>query len=61
MDNRDNDDVIVQSWHKNVDAWTKAIRSAEIHSRVTVTDAAIVNAVVAEAPELAAKVGWGEL
>ncbi|WP_339676721.1 class I SAM-dependent methyltransferase [uncultured Zhongshania sp.] len=60
MDNRDNDDVIVQSWHKNVDAWTKAIRSAEIHSRVTVTDAAIVNAVVAEAPELVLDLGCGE-
>ncbi|WP_373078346.1 class I SAM-dependent methyltransferase [Zhongshania sp.] len=52
--------AILSSWHKNVDAWTKAVRQAEIASRVAVTDAAIVNAVVAQGPKTVLDIGCGE-
>ena len=54
------EDAIVHSWHKNVNAWTSAVRGAEIRSRVTVTNAAIVNAVVAKAPKRVLDLGCGE-
>lgn len=60
MDDKHYEDAIVSSWHKNVDAWTSAVRGAEIASRVTVTDAAIVNAVVAQAPVSVLDLGCGE-
>lgn len=60
MDDSRYEDAIVRSWHKNVDAWTSAVRGAEISSRVTVTDAAIVNAVVAQAPKSVLDLGCGE-
>ncbi|WP_269620088.1 class I SAM-dependent methyltransferase [Zhongshania sp. BJYM1] len=60
MDDSNFEDAIVSSWHKNVDAWTSAVRGAEIASRVTVTDAAIVNAVVAQAPKSVLDLGCGE-
>lgn len=60
MNDKSYEDAIVNSWHKNVEAWTNAVRDAQISSRVTVTDAAIVNAVVARAPTSVLDLGCGE-
>ncbi|MFT7404547.1 class I SAM-dependent methyltransferase [Zhongshania sp.] len=60
MNDKAYEDAIVKSWYKNVDAWTNAVRDAQISSRVTVTDAAIVNAVVARSPASVLDLGCGE-
>ncbi|GJL52175.1 MAG: hypothetical protein NPIRA01_34020 [Nitrospirales bacterium] len=51
---------IVDSWKKNVQPWISAICENEIASRVLVTNAAIVEAVVTQAPHSVLDVGCGE-
>ncbi len=57
---RDSDSDIVHSWHRNVEAWTHAVREGRIESRVTVTDQAIVDAVCGSAPRSVLDIGCGE-
>ncbi|GJL64347.1 MAG: hypothetical protein NPIRA04_30010 [Nitrospirales bacterium] len=54
------DEQIVDSWKKNVQPWITAIRENEIASRVLVTNAAIVEAVVKQTPQSVLDVGCGE-
>jgi 2-polyprenyl-3-methyl-5-hydroxy-6-metoxy-1,4-benzoquinol methylase len=60
MDDPRKEAAILLSWQKNVDAWTQAVRHSEITSRVAVTDAAIVNAIIAQGSETVLDVGCGE-
>jgi SAM-dependent methyltransferase len=52
--------AIVESWHKNAKPWTRAVRNAEIPSRVGATDRAIVEAVLATDPSSVLDLGCGE-
>lgn len=54
------DQQILVSWHKNVRPWVKAVRNGEIASRVEVTNAAIINAIVSRKPATVLDVGCGE-
>jgi 2-polyprenyl-3-methyl-5-hydroxy-6-metoxy-1,4-benzoquinol methylase len=54
------DEKVLNSWHKNADAWTRAVRDKAIESRKLVTDAAIVDAVRALAPASMLDIGCGE-
>ena len=60
MEDQGREAAIISSWQKNVDAWTRAVRQSEIASRVAVTDAAIINAVVAQGPKSVLDLGCGE-
>ncbi len=54
------DASIIDSWSRNTDPWTAAVRGGEIESRVLVTNAAIVDAVRARSPRLGVDLGCGE-
>jgi 2-polyprenyl-3-methyl-5-hydroxy-6-metoxy-1,4-benzoquinol methylase len=54
------DAKIIDSWHTNATPWTDAIRREQIESRRLVTNAAVVDAVVARAPTSALDIGCGE-
>ncbi|BDT59747.1 hypothetical protein MasN3_32410 [Massilia varians] len=54
------DASIIDSWSRNTDPWTAAVRGGEIGSRVLVTNAAIVDAVRAYAPATGVDLGCGE-
>jgi len=54
------DAKIIESWKKNAEPWTRAIRAQAIASRRLVTDRAIVDAVMATTPESALDLGCGE-
>ena len=51
---------ILESWHKNAQAWTVAVRARQIESRRLVTDRAIVDAVMERAPRSLLDLGCGE-
>lgn len=51
---------IVDSWLKNTDPWTLAVRRGEIESRTLVTNHAIIDAVRSRAPRTAIDIGCGE-
>ncbi|GLQ52034.1 class I SAM-dependent methyltransferase [Dyella flava] len=51
---------ILESWHKNADAWTHTVRHGHIESRRLVTDRAIIDAVLAGRPRSALDLGCGE-
>jgi SAM-dependent methyltransferase len=51
---------IVDSWRKNADAWTAAVRERRIESRALVTDRAIVDAVLSRSPRSVLDLGCGE-
>lgn len=57
---RDHHEQLQLSWQANADAWTAAVRERRIESRRLVTDAAIVQAVVALAPKRVLDIGCGE-
>jgi 2-polyprenyl-3-methyl-5-hydroxy-6-metoxy-1,4-benzoquinol methylase len=57
---RNHDAEILQSWHRNAEAWTRAVRDALIESRRQATDAAIIEAVVDTKPRTVLDVGCGE-
>ncbi|MDB5907551.1 MAG: SAM-dependent methyltransferase [Massilia sp.] len=44
------DTRIVDSWLKNTDPWTSAVRRGEIESRTLITNQAIIDAVRSRAP-----------
>jgi 2-polyprenyl-3-methyl-5-hydroxy-6-metoxy-1,4-benzoquinol methylase len=54
------DDEIVASWVANADAWTRAVRSSLIPSRVAGTDQAILEAVRRHRPRTVLDAGCGE-
>ena len=54
------DAKVVDSWRKNAEPWTTAVRERQIESRRLVTDAAIVQAVLSVAPRRVLDVGCGE-
>jgi 2-polyprenyl-3-methyl-5-hydroxy-6-metoxy-1,4-benzoquinol methylase len=51
---------IIDSWSKNTDPWTAAVRSGEIESRTLVTNQAIIDAVRSRSPRTAIDIGCGE-
>ena len=55
-----NDENIVNSWSRNADPWTAAVRGGEIRSRTLVTNQAIVAAVTSRVPRTAIDIGCGE-
>ncbi|MES2758846.1 MAG: class I SAM-dependent methyltransferase [Pseudomonadota bacterium] len=55
-----NDKRVIDSWSKNTDPWTAAVRSGEIESRRLVTNQAIVDAVRSYSPGSAIDIGCGE-
>ena len=57
---RDHGEQLKLSWQANADAWTAAVRERRVESRRLVTDAAIVQAVLALAPKRVLDVGCGE-
>ena len=54
------DRSIVESWHANAAAWTRAVRSNAIDSRRLVTDQAILDAIDAHEPHSVLDLGCGE-
>lgn len=54
------DEKIVDSWTKNAEPWTVAVRDGQIESRRLVTNQAIVEAVLSRAPRSVLDVGCGE-
>lgn len=54
------DAAIINSWSKNTDPWTAAVRAGEIESRTLVTNQAILDAVRSRAPQSALDIGCGE-
>ena len=54
------DTTVIDSWHRNAEPWTAAIRNGEIESRTLVTNAAIVDTVRAYTPQTAVDLGCGE-
>jgi 2-polyprenyl-3-methyl-5-hydroxy-6-metoxy-1,4-benzoquinol methylase len=54
------DAKIIDSWNKNVAAWTMAVRSGEIESRELITNDAIVDAVLSRTPASVLDLGCGE-
>jgi len=52
--------TLLQSWHHNAQAWIEAIRTGAIESRQTVTDQAILLAVLSRQPERVLDLGCGE-
>ncbi|WP_306396380.1 methyltransferase domain-containing protein [Telluria beijingensis] len=54
------DAAILESWSHNAEPWTAAVRGGEIETRKLVTDAAIVDAVRAQAPRSGVDLGCGE-
>ena len=56
----DREKEILDSWRDNAAPWIKAVRNGEIKSRETVTNAAIIAAVLNAAPKRVLDVGCGE-
>lgn len=54
------DAAVLSAWHENAAPWTEAVRAGHIASRVQVTDQAIVQAVLRQAPQRALDLGCGE-
>lgn len=54
------DDKIVQSWNKNANPWTIAVRENQIESRTLVTNRAIIDAVLSRLPHTVLDIGCGE-
>lgn len=52
--------TLLQSWHHNAQAWIEAIRTGAIESRLTVTDQAMLLAVLSRQPERVLDLGCGE-
>ena len=54
------DQKIIDSWKNNAHPWVVAVRMNEIESRLLVTNTAIIDVVLAQAPETVLDVGCGE-
>ncbi|MBM3726163.1 MAG: class I SAM-dependent methyltransferase [Acidobacteria bacterium] len=53
-------EVIVESWRRNAELWTRAVREQAIASRAAVTDEAVVRAVLRHQPARVLDCGCGE-
>lgn len=51
---------IIDSWKKNALPWVAAVRMGEIESRLLVTNKAITDAILAQAPKTVLDIGCGE-
>lgn len=51
---------ILASWQKNARPWVDAVRGNEIDSRVTVTNQAIIDAILQRSPDRVLDIGCGE-
>ena len=60
MSPSDDEQKILNSWHKNVTPWVRAIQEQQIESRRLVTDFEIVNAVTSLSANSALDIGCGE-
>ncbi|WP_165856886.1 class I SAM-dependent methyltransferase [Marinobacter sp. JSM 1782161] len=60
MAHGDPESRILSSWKTNASAWIRAVREHEIASRETVTNQAIVNAILTLQPRLVLDAGCGE-
>lgn len=56
----DNEQHILDCWHRNAEPWVDAVRNDEIASRVLATNRAIESAIVATQPASVIDVGCGE-
>jgi 2-polyprenyl-3-methyl-5-hydroxy-6-metoxy-1,4-benzoquinol methylase len=54
------DAKIIDSWQKNAEPWTDAVREHQIESRRLITNQAILDAILARAPHTALDIGCGE-
>jgi 2-polyprenyl-3-methyl-5-hydroxy-6-metoxy-1,4-benzoquinol methylase len=54
------DTQIIDSWYKNAEPWTIAVREKQIESRLLVTDRAIVETILDVAPQSVLDLGCGE-
>ncbi|MBD2101683.1 methyltransferase domain-containing protein [Leptolyngbya sp. FACHB-261] len=54
------DQKIIDSWRKNAEAWTTAVRQGQIESRKLVTNQAIIDAVLSRLPMSMLDMGCGE-
>ena len=54
------DAKVLDSWHKNTELWTDAVRSGQIESRRLVTNSAVVDAVMSRSPQRVLDIGCGE-
>ncbi len=54
------DAKIVESWGKNAQSWTDAVRKGHIESRKQITDQAIVDAILSRSPSSVLDIGCGE-
>jgi len=54
------DEKIVDSWEKNAQQWTAAVRNNQIQSRAILTDKAIVESVLGYCPDSVLDIGCGE-
>ena len=54
------DDQVIEAWQANAEPWTRAVRNRTIESRKLVTDAAIIDAVLARNPGTVLDLGCGE-
>src|SRR5690606_13997215 len=54
------DEKILDSWKKNASQWTAAVRGGQIQSRKSVTNKAIIEAVLSRSPESIIDIGCGE-
>ena len=54
------DKKIIDSWLRNAEPWTMAVRASHIESRRLLTDAAIIDAVAGGHPRTVIDIGCGE-
>ncbi len=59
-DGSGNSNLLAQSWRSNAASWSRAVREGKIVSRKSVTDAAILNAIVRHKPSNVLDLGCGE-
>lgn len=57
---RFSDAHIIDSWRKNVESWTSAVRERRIDSRRLATDQAIIDATLSRSPHSVLDLGCGE-
>lgn len=54
------DEAILQAWRDSAVPWTAAVREGRIQSRVSVTNRAVVDAVISRSPQTVLDLGCGE-
>jgi 2-polyprenyl-3-methyl-5-hydroxy-6-metoxy-1,4-benzoquinol methylase len=54
------DEKIIESWRKNAEPWTAAVRNEEIQSRKLATNGAILESILSRNPKTVLDIGCGE-